>query len=76
MLLSGHGFTFLVIGVSLTDNKKVISRLSHLFLKVNFYIYVLINVQISNGGPYLNQQFLQADVLQYMFQMTKWPTFE
>lgn len=71
MLLSGHGFTFLVIGVSLTDNKKVISRLSHLFLKVNFYIYVLINVQISNGGPYLNQQFLQADVLQYMFQMTK-----
>lgn len=76
MLPSGYSFTFLVIGVSLTDNKKVISRLSHLFLEVHFYIYVLMNVQISNGGPYLNQQFLQADVLQYMFQMTKWPTFE
>lgn len=48
--------------VSLTDNTKVISRLSYLFLGVNFYILRTDCDEISDGGPYLNHQFLQADV--------------
>lgn len=56
-------FYLLSFWVSLTDNTKVISRLSYLFLGVNFYILNPDYDEISDGGPYLNHQFLQADVL-------------